>query len=237
MYLGGCSLNEISVEIQQQIIKMVEERKKLPIGFISTITQIPKELIDTNAEIMGLISDGEFLLVTEKYNPVIFVQKISEFRDLLADFVFCPKCGTKNSFIDNPFATRHFCVRCSVILDKFWEDYLNGITTPSNCIICNQLTFQKLKYCISCGQMHNKKKIITKKQDLSLKRAIEENEIENPEYDIFGRIGRSRRLTKFEIWLNGFPKKQRIIIGSLIIAGIIVIMIILIHLALNFMGS
>jgi len=230
-------LNEISVEVQQQIIKLVEERKKLSLDFISTITQIPKELIDTSAEIMGLISDGEFLLIPEKYDPVIFVQQKSELRDLLADFIFCPKCGTKNSFIDNPFATRHFCVRCSVILDKFWEDYLNGNAIPSNCKICHQLTFQKLKYCTSCGQIHNRKKTVIKKQDLALKRAIEEDVKTNPHYYCFGRIGNRKGTTKFEIWLNSFPRKQRIIIVILLFGVIFAIMSILYYFSLRFVGG
>lgn len=192
-------MSEIPIIIQKQIIRLVEEKKKLQIGFISKITQIPEAIMDTHAQSMGLHSDSEFLFLPEDYVPLDFDTFISDpeieedqkimadLRDFSSDFFFCPKCGSKNSFIEQPSFTRHFCRGCSIILDEFWEEYQTGNNPLTNCLSCHQLTFQKQRYCVSCGQIHilEQQKIVRKKPDIALKRAIAEIETSGRSLDDF----------------------------------------------------
>jgi len=74
-------------------------------------------------------------------------------RSLTDDFVFCPKCGHRNTFELSETGTQlvYFCKRCSAKLNVYWDSYQNGEIVIANCKSCQQVTFKELKYCISCG--------------------------------------------------------------------------------------
>lgn len=80
-------------------------------------------------------------------------EDISQIRNITANYVFCPKCGMKNTFEISKTGTslNYFCMRCSTKLNPYWESYYDGEIAISNCRVCQQLTFKYLKYCISCG--------------------------------------------------------------------------------------
>lgn len=77
----------------------------------------------------------------------------SELRSLTTSYVFCPKCGKKNTFELSNSGSQlvYFCSRCSAKLNAFWESHQDGEMIIVNCKSCQQLTFKDLKYCISCG--------------------------------------------------------------------------------------
>ena len=76
-------------------------------------------------------------------------------RSLTDDFVFCPKCGTKNQFRISSSGTElnYFCDRCSERLNDFWEEAYTGQLETVICEACQQPTFEEMKYCISCGSL------------------------------------------------------------------------------------
>ncbi|NHJ33024.1 MAG: hypothetical protein FK732_09180 [Asgard group archaeon] len=79
-------------------------------------------------------------------------------RSLTDDFVFCPKCGTKNIFRlgRDGSELRYFCERCSERLNDFWDSAQAGQLLITGCESCQQSTFAKLKYCISCGSIQRR---------------------------------------------------------------------------------
>jgi len=78
-------------------------------------------------------------------------------RELISEFVFCPKCGAKNNFSSaSPTQTSFFCQRCSTKISDYWESYQRGKMQIVGCELCGQQTFGSLKYCISCGEIKEK---------------------------------------------------------------------------------
>ncbi|MGC9780669.1 MAG: hypothetical protein HZR80_15610 [Candidatus Heimdallarchaeota archaeon] len=92
--------------------------------------------------------------VTYEYDSA----ELYRLRELTDDFVFCPKCGTKNSFEirQTEIKLKHFCKRCSARLNDFWDKFYDGKLTDACCKACQQPTFEEHKYCISCGEIHYK---------------------------------------------------------------------------------
>ncbi|GAH04093.1 unnamed protein product [marine sediment metagenome] len=81
----------------------------------------------------------------------------NQLRELTSEYVFCPKCGTKNNFSSaSKTQTSFFCLRCSSKIGNYWENYLSGKILTFNCELCSKLTFKSLKYCISCGEINIK---------------------------------------------------------------------------------
>ena len=74
-------------------------------------------------------------------------------RSLTDSFVYCPKCGTKNTFKLSGSGKQlvYFCMRCSSKLNTYWDRHQIGEIMIANCKSCQQKTFKDLKYCISCG--------------------------------------------------------------------------------------
>ena len=60
--MGWDSLEQISSEKQKEISELVKKQEKAKVSWISTITQVPEEVLISNASIMGLQFDGENLL-------------------------------------------------------------------------------------------------------------------------------------------------------------------------------
>jgi len=78
-------------------------------------------------------------------------------RELISEYVFCPKCGSKNNFSSvTPTQTSFFCQRCSTKISDYWESFRKGKIQTVDCELCGQLTFGSLKYCISCGDIKEK---------------------------------------------------------------------------------
>lgn len=163
-------MNEISIETQEWIIKLVKKQKKVELGFISRATDVSVEDIIKNADKMGLIADGECLLCPTYHDTVLIESKTEFERSLIREItdgdVFCPKCGKRNNFsFGKPGeTTNYYCAYCHGWLNYYWEEYQKGEITLNNCEACQQPTFDQEKFCISCGlvQRSYKPKYISK---------------------------------------------------------------------------
>jgi len=82
-------------------------------------------------------------------------QSISPLLSLTDNNIHCPKCGTINSFKNDPVGTRlnYFCERCSVKLNDYWDAFQNGKNKLIKCKSCKELTFDGTKYCVFCGSI------------------------------------------------------------------------------------
>lgn len=153
---------DISTETQKWIIRLVKKQKKVELDFISRATEVPVEEIIKNAEKMGLYTDGECLFCPSHPDAQLLLSKKEEipFRKITDDFVFCPKCGKKNtfSFGEPNEETNYYCAYCQCWLNFYWTEYIHGKTSLDTCEACQQQTFTQGKFCISCGsyQSHYK---------------------------------------------------------------------------------
>jgi len=77
---------------------------------------------------------------------------------LTADIIYCPKCGTINSFKENTFGEllNYFCERCGVRVNNYWDEYHNGKYALVKCERCQEYTFDRMKYCTVCGAIQSK---------------------------------------------------------------------------------
>lgn len=77
---------------------------------------------------------------------------------LTEDIVYCPKCGTINSFKKSKSGRllNHFCSRCGLRMNDFWDGYLEGHIKQTRCNVCKQTTFDGSFYCIACGAKQEK---------------------------------------------------------------------------------
>jgi hypothetical protein len=109
-----------------------------------------------------------------------------QFRSLTDDFVFCPKCGTKNMFKLSQTGTElnYFCERCSVKLNDYWEGTSTGQLAIAMCKTCQQSTFEELKYCIVCGSIQGK---VARKRAREISRTIGDSELRDQ--IILGTVG------------------------------------------------
>ena len=77
---------------------------------------------------------------------------------LTEDIVYCPKCGAINSFKKSKSGRllNHFCKRCGLRMNDFWDGYLEGHIKQAICESCQQTTFEGSIYCIACGAKQEK---------------------------------------------------------------------------------
>ena len=75
---------------------------------------------------------------------------------LTDDIVYCPKCGTINSYKKSGRALNYFCSRCSLNMNDFWDGYLEGHIKQIRCKSCQQSTFDGSTFCIACGAKQEK---------------------------------------------------------------------------------
>ncbi|MHA1124387.1 MAG: hypothetical protein ACTSO7_05960 [Candidatus Heimdallarchaeota archaeon] len=77
---------------------------------------------------------------------------------LTDDIVYCPKCGTINSFNKSKSGRmlNYFCSRCGLRMNDFWDRYLDGHIDSIKCRKCSQSTFKGSMYCIACGTRQEK---------------------------------------------------------------------------------
>lgn len=151
---GEVHLSALSVETQKWIIRLVEKQKKVELSFISAAIDVPEEDLITNAEKMGLMVEGESLVISQHSVPATFPSIGSlVLREITSETVFCPKCGADNIFKLSKEGKKltYFCRRCSTILNNFWNGYAKGQYGLANCTTCQQSSFSDLRYCISCG--------------------------------------------------------------------------------------
>ena len=81
-----------------------------------------------------------------------------ELRPITWGIIFCLKCGAKNSFKEGApgVELNYFCTNCSTRLNDYWMSYENGQRSLIRCEYCQQLTFDKMIYCINCGVKQRK---------------------------------------------------------------------------------
>ncbi|NHJ32674.1 MAG: hypothetical protein FK732_07420 [Asgard group archaeon] len=98
-------------------------------------------------------------------------------RNLTDDFVFCPKCGTRNVFKLSRAGTelKYFCERCNERLNDYWEGAQSEQLSIAECKSCLQPTFEELKYCISCGSIQRK---VARKRAKEISSAIGDGEMD-----------------------------------------------------------
>ncbi len=83
-----------------------------------------------------------------------------QLRDLRSEYVFCPKCGKKNSFkTASTGQTKFFCDRYSRELSDLWESFKQDLYGLISCSVCNEYTSIKGKYCINCGNTFAKPRL------------------------------------------------------------------------------
>ncbi len=77
---------------------------------------------------------------------------------LTEDIVYCPKCGTINSFNKSKSGRllNHFCSRCDLLFNDLWNGYINGYIKSVRCFSCHEPTFDAKVYCIVCGAKQEK---------------------------------------------------------------------------------
>ena len=140
-------------------------------------------------------------------------------RSLTDDFIFCPKCGTRNLFRLGKSGTElnYFCERCSDKLNDYWEGAHTGQMEIDMCYTCQQSTFKELKYCVSCGSIQ---KLVAHKRAKEISRAMGDDQLsEDIRVAIRGEDGilnPGRRVS---------PLTLLIIIIGLIIVGILFVVI------------
>lgn len=107
---------------------------------------------------MGYFDDGLGLILSNSFDEKSGNKKQKQstsdrIRSLVGNDIFCPKCGTENYFEleKNSIILDHFCKKCNVKLNVFWETYQDGYMPVENCEACEELTFNDQKFCISCG--------------------------------------------------------------------------------------
>ena len=103
---------------------------------------------------------------------------IQQLRSLTDTFIFCPKCGMKNTFELSKTGQElnYFCKRCSSKLNPYWDSHQNGEIAIVNCKSCQQATFKKLKYCISCGLQ---RKAVAAKRSREISKLTRQFELED----------------------------------------------------------
>ncbi len=151
---GEVHLNELSDETQKWIIRLVDKQKKVELSFISAAIDVSEKDLITNAEKMGLMVEGDSLVLSPHSVPATFTSKgFLELREITGETVFCPKCGADNIFKLSKEGKKltYFCRRCSTVLNNFWNGYTRGQYSLAKCTTCQQSSFSELRYCISCG--------------------------------------------------------------------------------------
>jgi len=132
-------------------------------------------------------------------------------RSLTASHIFCPKCGHRNIFKLSNTGTQlvYFCKRCSAKLNAYWDSYQNGEIAIAYCKVCLQVTFEELKYCISCG-MQREAVAVKRSQEISSKIGAKEllDEETKDALRYFGRHGSCNPLYDliFSRIFKKFPK-------------------------------
>ena len=78
--------------------------------------------------------------------------------NLTEDIIYCPKCGTINSFNKSKSGKllNLFCSRCGIRLNDLWDEFSNGNIKPAICFYCDEITFKGEVYCIACGAKQKK---------------------------------------------------------------------------------
>jgi len=86
------------------------------------------------------------------------IDEVHQIPSLTEDIVYCPKCGTINSYKKSRSgkALNYFCSRCSLNMNDFWDGYLEGHIKQIRCSSCQRSTFERLTYCIACGTKQEK---------------------------------------------------------------------------------
>ena len=98
----------------------------------------------------------------------IEIKEEKRLQQLKDEFVYCPKCGKKNSFATAPNTqTTFFCQRCQARISKAWERYQNGKLSLVSCKFCKQPTFNTLKFCVACGAKQGEYKITDEFRELA----------------------------------------------------------------------
>jgi len=110
---------------------------------------------------LGLLLEDPFDGMTPAKKDIF--EDISQLRSLTDSFVFCPKCGKRNTYELSRSGAQliYFCKRCSAKLNAYWDSHQNGEMTTSFCRSCQQPTFKDLKYCITCGSQQ--KEVVVKR--------------------------------------------------------------------------
>ncbi|MHA1356427.1 MAG: hypothetical protein ACTSXA_04915 [Candidatus Heimdallarchaeota archaeon] len=78
--------------------------------------------------------------------------------NLTEDIVYCPKCGSINSFKKSKSGKmlNFFCCRCQTQLNDLWDEFSKGNIKPVICFYCDEITFKGEVYCIACGAKQQK---------------------------------------------------------------------------------
>lgn len=140
-------------------------------------------------------------------------------RSLTDDFVFCPKCGTKNIFKLSRTGTQlnYFCERCSEKLNDYWEGAFTGQLSIAMCKACQQSTFEELKYCVSCGSIQRR---VARKRAREISKTIGDSQLKEDIISVTvgsgGFFGPDSRMT---------PLRLIILIVSCIFSAIIAVVI------------
>ena len=85
-------------------------------------------------------------------------KEILEIPKLTGNIIYCPKCGSINTFEDDSMSLMKncFCERCGVRINDFWDKYDEGELALINCEFCAKVTFLNQKFCIQCGAKQQK---------------------------------------------------------------------------------
>ena len=82
----------------------------------------------------------------------------SQIPSLTDDIVYCPRCGSINSFKKSKsgIVLKHFCSRCDLLFNDLWNGYIDGNIKSVRCSSCHEPTFEAKVYCIVCGAKQQK---------------------------------------------------------------------------------
>jgi len=131
---------------------------------------------------------------------------VTQMRSLTDNYVFCPKCGVKNTFKLSKAGKQlnYFCKRCSAKLNNYWAKFQNGQLLLVSCKNCQQQTFESAKYCICCGLTHKSKVVIKPK--------TEDTEMESDStLDAYSTYDRSEeRVATFVVSKNDYLRWRRL---------------------------
>lgn len=80
-------------------------------------------------------------------------EEVKRLPNLTDDIIYCPKCGTVNTFEDDSMKLMKncFCERCGTRLNDFWDKYNEGELAIVHCEYCAEATFFNQKFCVHCG--------------------------------------------------------------------------------------